>query len=164
MGPRVLPHALRHYTLWAKIILTNFKLGSFNPDHQTAIPIKLSGYTVYRPRWVMSGGIFFSNPLADFNLLVYHFCSSFSSLLLPSPPYSSLLLPTPYSLLPSLWVATSQYSTYFPGGGGTFLQCRGGEVSVSLFLPLALVSISLSLVFRVGCLSVTLFSEGATEA
>ena len=54
-------------------------------------------------------------------------------------------------------------STYFPGGGGTFLQGRGGEVSVSLFLPLPLVSVSLSLVFRVGCLSVTLFSEGATE-
>ena len=77
---------------------------------------------------------------------------------LPSPLYF-----LPPSLLPSLWVTTSQYSTYFPGGGGTFLQCRGGEVSVSLFLPLPLVSISLSLVFRVGCLSVTLFSEGATE-
>ena len=77
---------------------------------------------------------------------------------LPSPPYF-----LPPSLLPSLWVTTSQYSTYFPGGGGTFLQCRGGEVSVSLFLPFPLVSISLSLVFRVGCLSVTLFSEGATE-
>ena len=86
--------------------------------------------------------------MADFNLLVSHSA-------LPSPPYS--LLP------PSFWVTTSQYSTYFPGGGGTFLQCRGGEVSVSLFLPLPLVSISLSLVFRVGCLSVTLFSEGATE-
>ena len=34
---------------------------------------------------------------------------------------------------------------------------------MSLFLPLPLVSLSLSLMFRVGCLSVTLFSEGATE-
>ena len=35
---------------------------------------------------------------------------------------------------------------------------------MSLFLPLPLVSLSLvSLMFRVGCFSVTLFSEGATE-
>ena len=35
VGPRVLLHALCHYTLRAKIILTDFNFRGFNPDHQT---------------------------------------------------------------------------------------------------------------------------------
>ena len=55
-SPRALLHALHHYALRAKIILTDFNLACFNPDRQTAKFKSLPNFPAIRYVTGMRGG------------------------------------------------------------------------------------------------------------